>query len=358
MEHKLGIIGFGNMAEYHYNTAGREDVGITPVAVFDVREERREKAVSLGMRAYDDVEKFFADGDFDLVLVATSNNHHARYACLAMEHGYNVICEKPAAMNADEVRQMIATSEVTGKFFTIHQNRRFDRDFRMVKEAIDKGLVGEPYVIESRIMNPNGSGCRFNWRVMKDHGGGMLPDWGVHMLDQILWMNSDKKVESVYACLHNVASPDNCDDYSKIIIKFDGGLVAQVEVVTYSPVALPRWVVEGDRGGAIMQNMGDPVLKLRTIAKEHHHENDAPAYNDNDWYIRKQDIRDIDEFEESELTDSGLDCDWASYYKKLRNTLDGKEELFVKPNEVLRCMQVIDAVYESDKYNKVVVLDK
>lgn len=356
MEHKLGIIGFGGMAEYHYNTVQRQDIGIKPVAVFDVREERRERAVSLGMKAYDDVEEFFKDGGFDLVLVATSNNHHARYACLAMEHGYNVICEKPAAMNADEVRKMIATSEVTGKFFTIHQNRRFDRDFRIIKEAIDKGLVGTPYVIESRIMNKDGTGCRYNWRVMKDHGGGMLPDWGVHMIDQILWLNNDKKVESVYACLHNIASPDDCEDYSKLIIKFEGGLVAQVEVVTYSPVVLPRWIVEGDRGGAIMQTMDDPTAKVRYIGKEHYHGNTAAAYNDNDWYTREQNIREIDEFVETEISDSGLDCDWGSYYKNIVNVLDGKEELLVKPNEVLRCMKVIDAAYESDKYNKVVIL--
>ena len=356
MEHKLGIIGFGGMAEYHYNTVKREDIGITPVAVFDVREERRERAVSLGMKAYDNVEDFFADHSFDLVLVATSNNHHARYACLAMEHGYNVICEKPAAMNAEEVRRMIATSEVTGKFFTIHQNRRFDRDFRIIKKVIEDGTIGTPYVIESRIMNPNGSGCMFNWRGMKDHGGGMLPDWGVHMLDQLLWLNNDKKIESVYASIRSIASAE-VDDYSKLIIKFEGGLVAQMEVVTYSPVALPRWVVEGDRGGAIMQRMEDPSVTVRAIAKEHRSEHDGAAYNDNDWYIRKQNIRTIDEFAEAEVTDKGLDTDWGSIYKNIKNVLDGKEELLVKPREVLRCMRVIDAAFESSKFNKVVTLD-
>ena len=356
MEHNLGIIGFGGMAEYHYNTVKRDDIGITPVAVFDVREERRERAVSLGMKAYVNVEDFLADHSFDLVLVATSNNHHARYSCLAMEHGYNVICEKPAAMNAEEVRRMIATSEVTGKFFTIHQNRRFDRDFRIIKKIIEDGMVGTPYVIESRIMNPNGNGCMFNWRGMKDHGGGMLPDWGVHMLDQLLWLNNDKKVESVYASIRSIASAE-VDDYSKLIIKFEGGLVAQMEVVTYSPVALPRWVVEGDRGGAIMQRMEDPSVTVRTIAKEHRSEHDGPAYNDNDWYIRKQNIRTIDEFAETEVTDKGLDTDWGSIYKNIKNVLDGKEELLVKPREVLRSMRVIDAAFESSKYNKVVALD-
>ncbi len=356
MEHKLGIIGFGGMAEYHYNTVKREDIGITPVAVFDVREERRERARSLGMKAYDNVEDFLADKSFDLVLVATSNNHHARYVCLAMEHGYNVVCEKPAAMNADEVRRMIATSEVTGKFFTIHQNRRFDRDFVIIKDIIEKGTIGTPYDIESRIMSLNGSGCMYNWRGMKDHGGGMLPDWGVHMLDQLLWLNNDKKVESVYAYIRSIAS-EEVDDYSKLILRFEGGLVAQMEVVTYSPVALPRWIVEGDKGGIIMQSMDDDTAKIRTIAKQHHSDVDGPAYNDNDWYTRKQNIRNIDAFEETERNADGLNSDWGSYYKNIKNVLDGKEELLVKPREVLRCIKVIDAAFESAKYNKVVTIE-
>ncbi len=353
MEHKLGIIGFGGMAEYHYNTVRRADIGITPVAVFDVREERRARAVSLGMRAYDSAEKFFADGDFDLVLVATSNNHHCRYTCMAMEHGFNVICEKPAAMNAAEVEKMIETSEKTGKFFTIHQNRRFDSDFRIVKSVIESGKIGTPYVIESRIMNRNGSGCMFNWRGMKDHGGGMLPDWGVHMLDQLLWLNNDKKVASVYAKIRSVES-EEVDDYSKLILTFDDGLVCQMEVVTYSPVALPRWVVEGDRGGIYMQEMGDGYATVRTIKREHYSTNDGPAYNDNDWYIRKQKIRNIDEFEETKVTAEGLNTDWGSIYKNIKNVLDGREELLVKPAEVLRCIKVIDAAFESAKTGEVV----
>ena len=118
-----------------------------------------------------------------------------------------------------------------------------------------------------------------------------------------------------------------------------------------------HWVVEGDRGGAIMQRMEDPSVTVRTIAKEHRSEHDGPAYNDNDWYIRKQNIRTIDEFAETAVTDKGLDTDWGSIYKNIKNVLDGKEELLVKPREVLRSMRVIDAAFESSKYNKVVALD-
>ena len=147
MEHKLGIIGFGGMAEYHYNTVKRDDIGITPVAVFDVREERRERAVSLGMKAYDNVEDFLADHSFDLVLVATSNNHHARYSCLAMEHGYNVICEKPAARTYAEALTMQQAQHETGLTLNIGVVNRFNTAVNEIKKLIDAGELGEVYHI-------------------------------------------------------------------------------------------------------------------------------------------------------------------------------------------------------------------
>lgn len=355
MEHKLGIIGFGGMAEYHYGTAKRADIGITPVAAFDVREERRKKAVELGMKAYDNIEDFLADGSFDLVLVATPNNHHCRYTCMALEAGYNVICEKPAAMNPDEVRKMIAASEKAGKFFTIHQNRRFDPDFRIVKKAIEAGYIGKPYLIESRIESENGNGCMYNWRGMLDHGGGMLPDWGVHILDQMLWFMGKAPV-SVYAKVVNLYS-EEVDDYSKIILTYEDGTIVQTEVTTYGPVARPRWNIYGDKGAGVMQGMGDGFIKIRRMKQDSFDSHMAPAYRDNEAYDRPQRLHHIQEFEEFNVDGEGTNSDWGSIYKNLKNVLDGKEELFVKPEQVLLCMRVIEAAFISAKENRVVYID-
>lgn len=352
MEHKLGIIGFGGMAEYHYNTVKRPDIGITPVAVFDVREERRARAEELGMKAYDNVDAFLADGSFDLVLVATPNNHHCRYTCLALEAGYNVICEKPAAMNVAEVEKMIATSEKTGKIFTIHQNRRFDRDFRIVKKAIEGGYIGKPYLIESRIESADGDGCMYNWRGMCDHGGGMLPDWGVHMLDQLLWFVGTP-VKSVYAKIVNLFS-EEVDDYSKLILTFDDNLVVQVEVTTYGPIARPRWNIYGDKGAGVMQDMGDETIKIRRVVEDSYDDHMAPAYRDNEAYNRPQKLHHIRKFEELEVNAEGTDSDWGSIYKNIKGALDGENELLVKPCQVLQCMKVIESAYISAKENRVV----
>lgn len=354
MAYKLGIIGFGGMAGgYHVDAVRRADVPFEPVAAYDIDPARLAYAKERGLAAYDNLDDFFAhEGGFDLVLVGTPNNYHCEMACRAMEAGFNVMSEKPAAMTSEELQRMIDTSERTGKLFTVHQNRRWDRDFMMIKTAIENGEIGKPYMIESRIQSPNGNGDMYNWRGMKDHGGGMLLDWGVHMLDQICWLIKEP-IKSVSANVFPLWS-EEVDDYSKVIITFESGLVAHMEVVTYSPIPLPRWMVYGDRGAMTMQDMGDPTVKVRRIKKDENKVIDVPAFIDHKVITRKQKRHFIEEFEELEVSDVGAGGDWGSVYKNIAGVLAGTEELIVKPCEVMRTFKVIEAAFKSAAEGKTV----
>lgn len=347
MAYKLGIIGFGGMAGgYHVDAVSRADIPFEAVAAYDIDPSSLERARQRGLTAYDDLDAFLAhEGGFDLVLVGTPNNYHCEMACRAMEAGFNVMSEKPVAMSSEELSRMIETSERCGKLFTVHQNRRFDRDFVMIKKLLEDGAVGKPYMIESRIQSANGNGDMYNWRGMKDHGGGMLLDWGVHMLDQLLWMIKEP-VKSVYANVFPLWS-EEVDDYSKVIITFESGLVAQVEVVTYSPLTLPRWMVYGDGGAMTMQDMGDPTVKVRRIKKDSLKHWDVPAYVDHKVVARPQRHHIIEEFEEFEGPKDVPNNDWGSIYKNIAGVLDGTEELLVKPCEVMRTFKVIEAAFKS-----------
>ena len=71
----------------------------------------------------------------DLVIVATKIEERAYYATQAMTAGFHVLCEKPVAMNMKELEEIIAISDKTGKKFTVHQPRRFDRDYLILKRS-------------------------------------------------------------------------------------------------------------------------------------------------------------------------------------------------------------------------------
>ncbi len=99
MKHRVGFIGFGDMGGgYHFQVArDRKDVcdDLAPVAVCDLRPERRAFAEENGLKTYENVDEFLKNDEFDIVVVATPNNLHCEMTCKALEAGKHVICEKP-----------------------------------------------------------------------------------------------------------------------------------------------------------------------------------------------------------------------------------------------------------------------
>ena len=182
--------------------------------------------------------------DVDAVILAVPNNFHKPLAVAAMHAGKHVLCEKPVMMNSRDLLEVLAVSEQTGMLFTVHQNRRWDRDFCIVRECIQSGALGCPFYIESRVQGAKG--IPGDWRCTQEAGGGMLLDWGVHLLDQLLLL-ADSPVREVYAHLLSVKFPE-VDDNFKVMLRFENGLSALVEVDTYTFIPLPRWHVSGEKG--------------------------------------------------------------------------------------------------------------
>lgn len=167
------------------------------------------------------------DPEVDVVLIAANNNQHYNLVVQAAKAGTDIICEKPVAMTTEEMDGMIAVTKECGVKFTVHHQRRLDPDFRTMKAVFDQGSLGKVYSIKSGLYGFNGN--MHDWHVYKKEGGGMLYDWGVHLLDQILWMMPGAKIKSVYADLRNVINFE-VDDYFKILMRFDNGIMAEVEL--------------------------------------------------------------------------------------------------------------------------------
>ncbi|MCL2099174.1 MAG: Gfo/Idh/MocA family oxidoreductase [Oscillospiraceae bacterium] len=349
MAHKMGIIGYGGMAGWHHENSKRVQ-GLEVTAAHDIEPGRLEAAKSRGLKTYEKLGDFLKDDSFDLVLVATPNNFHKPMVIAALEAGKNVICEKPVAMSVSDFDEMWEASRKAGKLFTVHQNRRWDRDFLIVKEALETGLLGKPYTIESRITGQNG--VMHGWRAYKVAGGGMVFDWGVHMIDQLLWMIKEPVAE-VYANLHMVKTPE-VDDYFKLIMRFESGLSTQIEVGTYHLERLPRWYVCGDGGALVIHDMN--CSGKITHSKDFEMEWTEEVVQTEGGPTRTMAPRPKETLEELPLPD--VRGDWADYYKNIMAVLDGKEELIVKPEEARKVMQVMAAVFESHETGETIKIDR
>ncbi|MEG0768110.1 MAG: Gfo/Idh/MocA family oxidoreductase, partial [Clostridia bacterium] len=134
MVYQSAIIGFGGMGSWHFRNLTAKVDRIKVVGAYDIREEAQEKARENGLHVYETLEALWADPHIDLVTIATPNNFHKDLAIAALRAGKHVVCEKPVTLCAEELEQIIAVRDETGKVFSIHQNRRWDKDYRMVKQ--------------------------------------------------------------------------------------------------------------------------------------------------------------------------------------------------------------------------------
>lgn len=263
---RIAIIGHGFMGHEHEKMLSRFP-GIRVVGISD-KDPEQLKDVFDGIKRYESNDALFADPEVDVVLIACNNNQHHDLVIRAAEAHKDVICEKPVAMSLKELDEMEAACRANGVKFTVHHQRRFDPDFRTAKAVYDSATLGDVYTIKSSLYGFNGN--MHDWHVYISEGGGMLYDWGVHLLDQILWMMPGVKLKSVFADVRNVINFE-VDDYFKILMRFENGVTAEVELGTYYLADKVQdkwferhWFVGGNKGTAYVDGFFPEGKIVRT----------------------------------------------------------------------------------------------
>ena len=342
MKHTMAIIGFGGMGSWHYQNVTEKIPDLRVKGVYDIRQEALDKAASLGLHPYASLEELLADQEVELVTIATPNDFHKPLAIACMRAGKQVISEKPVTLNAAELEEIIAVSKETGRLFSIHQNRRWDKDYRIIKRIYDEKLLGTPYFIESKVQGSRQA--MHGWRGHKQNGGGMLLDWGVHLIDQLMMM-IEAPVVSVEAHLLCMFS-DEVDDNIKVMLRFENNVSALLEMSTNCLINSPRWHMQCLDGTAEIRNWAceGKMVQLKEDAQM--------KWEDDIVYTEAGPTRTMaprPSFTMKELPLPEVTTDWSDYYKNIVGVLEGREELLVKPEQALRVMKVIDLAFASNE---------
>jgi predicted dehydrogenase len=185
---KVGIVGAGGMAFYHYEGFVRAGAEIAAMADPDIErarafgEPRKIKTFyqSLG-------EMLSGSPELDAVSVITPNKYHKPLVIEALEKGRHVFCEKPPALNAAGMRLMLDAAKKSGKTLMFDFNNRARPESKAIKRYIDEGRVGRINSAQASWIRRNGIpgfGGWFTTRALS--GGGAVIDLP-HMLDLALW---------------------------------------------------------------------------------------------------------------------------------------------------------------------------
>lgn len=262
----IGIIGYGFMGHEHVKMLKKMD-GIQIIGVSDKDKSQLENLDS-DLIKYESNEEMLRDPNVQTIIIAANNNQHHDLTAQAARAGKNIICEKPVAMSIAELDDMIKVTKECGVKFTVHHQRRLDPDFRTMKEVYDQKLLGDVYKIKNSLYGFNGN--MHDWHVYISEGGGMLYDWGVHLIDQVLYMMPEAKIKTVFAEVRNIINFE-VDDYFKILLRFDNQVMAEIELGTYLLTDKRQdkwferhWLVSGNQGTAYVDGFEPEGKIVRT----------------------------------------------------------------------------------------------
>lgn len=342
------VIGYGGMGGWHTRHLLDSDVAYL-TGIYDIMPERCELARENGIYAYPSYEAVLADPKVDFVTIAVPNELHAPLAIQALRAGKHVISEKPVTLSVAELDSVLKVADECGRLFTVHQNRRWDVDYLMMKQVYASGVLGDVFGVESRYQGSRG--IPGDWRGHKEHGGGMLYDWGIHLIDQMLGIVYDRRIESIFCRCEHITN-DEVDDGFKLDLYFEGGLDARIEVGTSHFISLPRFYMTGRRGTAEVNDWRD---RTRIVTCREWHEDDVKPVVTSAGLTKTMAPRDEKTVDESWV--ERPESDVHDFYRNFTRAIDGKEPQLVTHAQMRRDLRIIEAAFESDKEGRIIPFD-
>ena len=345
MKKKFAVVGYGGMGSWHVNHALKSDV-LELCGIYDIDEKKSALAEERGIKAYSSLDALIDDKEIELVTVAIPNDVHLDTVCRLLKGGKNVICEKPVALSTEEFNIMVETAKESGKLFTVPQNRRWDVDYLAIQGICDSGEIGKPLRIESRIHGSRG--IPSDWRGIKEYGGGMILDWGVHLIDQLMLVFKDEKIASIN-CVETHITNKEVDDGFYLTITFESGAVAFVEVGTYNFLPLPRFYMKSENGTALITDWRE---KVKVAKCKYWHENDVLPVQTAAGLTKTMAPRDsitMDVYEK-EIPHS----DVHDFYRNVCNAIDGKENQLVTHAQVGLVLKIMEHAFKSSELGQTI----
>ena len=282
---RYGILGFGHHAAKRLMKGFRESqnsklVGLWRRDATKAQASASEYSIPL---IFDSPEALCASPEIDAVFIVSPDALHLPHVLLAAKHGKAILCEKPLALNAGEVEEMLAAAKAAGVPFGVAQNMRYNRSLDVMRKWIAEGRIGKPQLAHSQF-SYSAEGSPRTWIYDPTLAtGGPIGDVGIHCIDGLRFVLGTD-VTAVNTLAHRDSGSGAVESHAVIALDLASGAMATVTVTTRASY---RSVVEvtGETGvilcenGLTVDHPVDVVLRrgAEVIASEH--VSNADAYS-------------------------------------------------------------------------------
>ena len=337
---RYGIIGVGTQGGYYLNglfmSGKAENCEIT--ALCDIDDNKldalKKDLADKNIHFYKDYKEMILSGDVDAVMIEVPHYLHPEISIFALEHGVNVLCDKPAGVYTKQVKEMNAAAEKSDKIFAIMFNQRTNCVYRKMREIVTSGEIGTVRRVNWIITNwyrpqayYNSSSWRATW---EGEGGGVLMNQCPHQLDLIQWVIGmmPSKIRSFmsFGKYHKIEVEDEVTSY----LEYENGATGVFITTTAECGGTNRFEVVGDKGKLVCEN---DKLTLTKLAMS---EGEFSATNEVMFAEPEKTI--------SEVETDGNNLQHIGIINNFTNAILGKEKLFVDGKEGINGVQIMDAM--------------
>ncbi len=225
---KIAVIGTGRMGSVHARNIVRQIPEAELVAVCDIRlEVAQAVADELGIqRVVYDYHDLLQDPEIEAILIASSTNTHAFMMKDVAAAGKHIFCEKPLALELDNIDDALAAVERAGVKLQVGFNRRFDKSYQRLHEIVESGEIGRPCILRITNRDPDFPSIDF-LRV----SGGIFLDLVIHDFDMVRYQVGE--VQEIYAMGHLLLNQElkefNDLDTDVIALRFANGTLGVID---------------------------------------------------------------------------------------------------------------------------------
>lgn len=346
---KIGfaIIGLGGIAEVHARVIESLDNCCLAAVCSRTIDKAKEFSSRHGNpKVYDEVEYLLEDPDVDIVVVTTPCGAHLHPAELAMKAGKHVIIEKPIEINVERAERLKTIAEEEGVYLTCIFQSRFMPVVQVLKETIDSGRFGRISMVNAEVKWYRGQSYFESapWRgSMELCGGGILINQAIHTIDLLLYLTGDPVEVSAYS---DIIAHENIEveDVAAAIMRYKNGALGVIEATTGSyPGSVRRIEINGTKGTIVVED--DSIVKWDFADKK---------AEDDEIKKRFSSLSDANSASDPTSVDIRY---FVNQYNDFINAISNGYDPNVTPAESMRSVRLIEAIYESAKAHRPVLLE-
>ncbi|MCR4623003.1 MAG: Gfo/Idh/MocA family oxidoreductase [Clostridiales bacterium] len=312
------------------------------VAVVDALEDRRERARSeYQCDVYSDYSELFPRNDIDLVVNSTFSHLHIPVSMDLLEHGFNVVCEKPFAKSYEDGFRCVAAAKKYGRLLNVFQQSRFAPYYREIKKVLASGVLGKIAQINIAF---SGFARRWDWQTSQLYAGGNVRNTGPHPLDQAMDLLGFPEDVTVVSRLGRFNTFGDAEDFAKIILMVPGKPWIDVEISSCDCYAPYLYKITGS-DGCLRATLGTVEYKYLDKARLEAHgqimdplckPDGTPSYCSEKLEFIEKTI---------DVETGAFNTAVRDYYDMIYYALTEGRPMEITPEQVLTQLKVIDKIH-------------